>query len=330
MATSDTKIKGESMAAITPSYIEDGFKEKHNVITPCLRSDDDKKNILSDNYIIIKKIGSGSFGEVYLAEHKDGGYVAAKVEDRKKLPRILNEYKIYNYLHKAGFNEGLPQIYDFIQTPDFNIMFMQLLGPSLEDVFNKCNRQFSLSTIMHMADQLIVLLESLHKAKFIHRDIKPNNFLIGRDNNSDQIYMMDFGLSKKYIVKDEHISFRDKRSLIGTARYASVNMHMGIEPTRRDDLESVGYMLIYFLKGRLPWQGLKKKKMVSNLEAIGDVKMSTGLNILCDGVPNSFKEYMKYCRNLKFDEKPDYKYLRSLFIDDCVKLRIVPKYEWVT
>ncbi len=98
------------------------------------------KKILSDNYMIIEKIGSGSFGEVYLAERKNGGYVAAKVENNSKAPRLLNEYKIYNQLHKIGFDVGLPHIYDFMQTDDYNIMFMQLLGPSLEDLFNKYNR----------------------------------------------------------------------------------------------------------------------------------------------------------------------------------------------
>src|SRR3972149_7392740 len=120
-----------------------------------------KQKLLSDNYVIVKKIGSGSFGEVYLAEHKNGGYVAAKVEDRNKTPRIINEYKIYKYLHKLNFNIGLPKIFNFIQTKDYNIMIMQLLGPSLEDLFNKNNRQFSLSTVLALADQLIVLMEKL-------------------------------------------------------------------------------------------------------------------------------------------------------------------------
>ncbi len=286
-----------------------------------------KNQVLSDNYVILEKIGSGSFGEVFLAQHKDGGFVAAKVEEKARLPRILNEYKIYRYLDSRGFKVGLPKIYDFYQTPDYNIMFMQLLGPSLEDLFNKFGRKFKLPTILHLATQLVTLLEVLHTSHFIHRDIKPNNFLIGREN-SDQLYIMDFGLSKKYISKNNHIEFRDGRSLIGTARYASINMHFGIEPTRRDDLESVGYMIIYFLKGSLPWQGLKRKKGVNNLEKIGDAKMCTSLESLCEGLDECFKEYIAYCRKLKFDEVPDYNYLKSLFDKTAKKLNIVPKYEW--
>ena len=169
---------------------------------------DNKYKLLSENYLIIKKIGAGSFGEVYLAQHKKwGGYVAAKIENKLKAQRILNEYKIYKYLNKRGFVIGIPKIYDFIQTEDYNMMFMQLLGPSLEDIFNKYNRRFSLSTVLLLADQLIVLLELLHNSEFIHRDIKPNNFLIGRNENINQIYMMDFGLSKKYIIKGKQMIF---------------------------------------------------------------------------------------------------------------------------
>lgn len=282
---------------------------------------------LSDNYTIIKKIGSGSFGEVYLAQHNSGGYAAAKIEDKNKTPRILNEYKIYRYLHKHGFRRGLPKIYDFIETSDYNIMFMQLLGPSLDDLFVQHDKRFKLPTIMMLADQLITLLENMHSLSFIHRDIKPNNFLIDRDNKN-QIYIMDFGLSKRYIEKNRHMSYRDRRSLIGTARYASINMHMGIEPSRRDDLESVGYMLVYFAIGKLPWQGLKKKKGMSNIDQIGDVKMCTSLDTLCENLPSCFKEYIKYCRSLKFDETPDYNYMRDLFRKSCTDKKITPELEW--
>jgi len=207
-------------------------------------------------------------------------------------------------------------------------MIIDLLGPSLEDLFNKYNRKFKLSTVFMLADQLIYLLRQLHTSEYIHRDIKPNNFLIGRDKNMGQLYMMDFGLSKKYTMNDKHIKFRDKRSLIGTARYASVNMHMGFEPSRRDDLESVGYMLIYFLKGVLPWQGIKKRKKIKQLEAIGECKMCTSLDTLCEGLPNCFKEYIKYCKKLKFHETPNYDKLRNFFTKSSDGRKIKPDFEW--
>jgi len=288
-----------------------------------------KKSLVSDNYIFIKKIGSGSFGEVFLAEYKNGGYVAAKIEDRNRSPRIVNEYKIYNYLHKKKFNVGLPKIYDFIQTPDYNMMFMQLLGPSLEDLFTKYKRKFTLPTVFLLGLQLIELMEQLHSTNFIHRDIKPNNFLIGRDRHKNQIYITDFGLSKKYKVNGKHIEFRDNRSLIGTARYASRNMHMGFEPSCRDDLESVGYMLVYFLKGSLPWQGLKKKKGENHLEIIGNAKICTSVDSMCEDIPECFCEYIKYCRGLKFDEVPDYKYLKNLINEGSIKSGVTPHFEWL-
>lgn len=303
--------------------------EKTSVLIKSHRTSNNiKYTRLFNDYNLIEQIGSGSFGEVYLARYKSGGYVAVKVEDNKKAHRIYNEYKIYKYLHNTGFSKGLPKIYDYLQSPDYNIMVIQLLGPSLEDLFNKYSRKFTLQTVFLIIDQLLILLKQLHNAKYIHRDIKPNNFLIGRDKNKSQIFMMDFGLSKKYIVNNKHIEFNDKKSLIGTARYASINMHMGIEPSRRDDLESIGYMLIYFIKGSLPWQGIKKQKGNKHIDEIGKIKMNTDLEKLCESLPDCFKEYLLYCRNLGFDQNPDYDYLAQLFKQTSKKINIVPNFQW--
>jgi casein kinase 1 len=280
----------------------------------------DKNKILSDNYIILQKIGNGSFGEVYLARQKNGKLVAAKVEEKSKIPRIYNEYRVYKNLIKKGFINGIPQIYDYIVTKDYNILFMQLLGQSLEDLYIEADKNFTVNRVINIAEQMINLIEQVHRCGFIHRDIKPSNFLVDIDS-SDKLYIMDFGLAKRYALNGVHMKFHDKKSLIGTARYSSINMHLGIEPSRRDDLESIGYVLIYLLKGKLPWQGLTKKNGVSSIDQIGEVKLITSIDKLCSGIPSCFKEYLKYCRGLKFDEDPDYQYIKGLFYKESILIK---------
>lgn len=269
-----------------------------------------------DNYMLIKQIGSGSFGSVYLAQKKDGSFVAAKVEDKKN-PRLLSEYKTYKLLNKYGFTEGLPRVYQYLETPENNIIIMQLLGKNLEEMFNDYNKKLNILLVKHIAIKIFTLIEKMHFSGFIHRDIKPNNFLLDCDNNLQNIYIMDFGLSKRYVNHGKHMKFRTGRSLIGTARYASVNMHLGIEPSRRDDLESICYMLLYFVKGSLPWQGLNKivgNNKILNLEMIGEVKMTTDFDIFCKDIKDDcFKKSIHYCKNLSFYDTPDYDYLKKLF-----------------
>jgi serine/threonine protein kinase len=284
--------------------------------------------ILKDNYTIIKCIGKGSFGTVYLTNDKSGNKFASKVEQKQESSRLQDEHKIYTILHKKGMKKGIPKIYSLIQTPSFNILIMELLGPSLDTIFTRYKKKFDLATVTLLGYDIVCLLEKLHKAGFIHRDIKPNNFLIGCDENSNKIYLTDFGLSRNYMKNGKHINFNSNKSLIGTLRYASINMHMGIEPSRRDDLESVGYMLIYFMKQSLPWQGLKTKSETEHIEQIGTVKMSINLNKLCEGLPKQFREYIKICKEIKFEEDPDYDKLKNCFISIATEHKLELKYQW--
>lgn len=194
-------------------------------------------------------------------------------------------------------------------------MVLDLLGPSLEDLFNYCGRRFQLKTVLMLADQLLSRLEYVHTKSFIHRDVKPDNFLIGLGKRQSVIHIIDFGLAKKYRDprSHQHIPYRENKNLTGTARYASINTHIGIEQSRRDDLESLGYVLMYFIRGSLPWQGLKANTKKQKYERIMDRKMSTSTEQLCKGYATEFRSYFEYCRSLRFEDRPDYAYLKRLF-----------------
>ena len=191
---------------------------------------------------------------------------------------------------------------------------MELLGPSLENLFQKLNKKFSIKTACMLGIQMIDRIEYIHSKKILHRDIKPDNFLIGRGNNSHIVYILDFGLSKKYwsSKRDEHIPFCTNKKLTGTARYASINALSGCEQGRRDDLESIGYIIMYFIRGNLPWQGLKINNKDDRYKKICDKKKATSAKELCEGYPKQLEHFINYTRNLKFMEVPDYDYLRNL------------------
>ncbi|XP_061398799.1 casein kinase I [Musca vetustissima] len=270
--------------------------------------------IVGGKYRLSRKIGSGSFGDIYLGiSIQSGEEVAVKMESTSaRHPQLQYEAKLYRILNGGV---GIPRIRHHGKEKNFNILVMDLLGPSLEDLFNFCTRHFTIKTVLMLVDQMIGRLEYIHLKCFIHRDIKPDNFLMGIGRHCNKLFLIDFGLAKKYRdpTTRAHIPYREDKNLTGTARYASINAHLGIEQSRRDDMESLGYVMMYFNRSVLPWQGMKATNKQQKYEKISEKKMSTPIEVLCKGFPAEFSMYLNYCRSLRFDEQPDYMYLRQLF-----------------
>jgi serine/threonine protein kinase len=311
------------------------------------RRDVTGNNIIGNRFKIGRRIGEGSFGIIYDGvDTTTNKHVAIKYESKKsEAPQLRDEYRTYKLLQ--GFT-GIPNAYYFGPESMYNILVIDLLGPSLEDMFDTCNRKFSVKTVCLAAKQMLCRVQSVHEKSLVYRDIKPDNFLVGRippyvdttenpsldkDVNSilkhhskehphpaSQIYLIDFGMAKFYRDPKtlQHIPYKEKRSLSGTARYMSINTHLGREQSRRDDLEGLGHVLMYFLRGSLPWQGMKAATNKQKYEKIGEKKRTTPIKELCDGFPEEFAIYMNYVRKLGFEETPDYDYLRGLF-DNVLK-----------
>lgn len=189
---------------------------------------------------------------------------------------------------------------------------MELLGPSLEKVFKDAGRKLPAKAAIDIGIQLLRLIETLHTKNYIHRDIKPDNFATSLSDSLKNIYMIDFGLAKAYrnVTSGLHIPYRDNRSFTGTARYASVNTHIGIEQSRRDDIEAFIYILVYLFKGSLPWQGIKGHTKREKQQKVMNCKMATPIELLCKEMPKEFINLLHYARKLRFEEEPDYKFIR--------------------
>ena len=280
-------------------------------------------------YKIIKKLGEGSFGKVYKAEY-NGEEFAVKMELISREKGLLEiEATIMSYLK----GPNIPYIKSFGYSGNYHVLVMQLLDKSLEDLFNKYLK-FSLKTTAMLGYQMVNILQYIHDRHIIHRDIKPDNFVMGVKRQNDRLYLLDFGLAKKYRSSRTLIQYPyiKKKKLTGTARYASIHALEAYEQSRRDDLESVGYVLMYFLRGELPWQGLKIKSKEDRYKKILDKKKETSSEELCSGFPEEFFHYVNYTKKLEYDEEPDYDMLKQLFIDVIRKLKekLDYIYDWTT
>lgn len=277
-------------------------------------------------YRLEEQLGAGAFGEIYAGvDVKSNQPVAIKLEHvNAEHPQLAYEARVYRQLRASGMTR-IPELFYSGREGNYNVLVLQKLDENLESTLMAHQRKLPTHLALQFGDQLLTLLEQVHDQGFIHRDIKPENFMVfhgssGGSHNATsrvpQLYMIDFGLSKCFWnpQTDEHVPFRSDKHLTGTARYASINNHKGFEQSRRDDLESLGYLLIYMINGKLPWQnqpGANRKEKYAKMQLMKEQLVQD--KSLFVGLPAAFQQYLEYVQNLKFDDRPDYVYLRALF-----------------
>ena len=268
--------------------------------------------IVFKKYKVVKKIGQGAFGSVYLGNNfHDGGLVAIKIEKKNiKKPALESEAFLLKDLKAIG----IPEIISYGRVKNYRVLIEPLLGPDLFSIYIKNGLCFPLEDICRISIQILQRIKFVHSRNIVHRDIKPDNFLIGRED-PNIIYLVDFGLSKKYrsSITKNHVKFSLTKKLTGTVRFSSPNALRGGEQSRKDDLISIGYMIIYFMKKELPWQRIRAKNDIERFIKVYLNKKELKPEILCESLPEEMTEYIKYVYKLGFEEDPDYKYLINLF-----------------
>jgi len=277
-------------------------------------------NIIGNKYKLIKQIGSGSFGSIFEGINiRTNEKVAIKIElisDELKL--LKHESNIYRLLTNV---DGVPKIKWYGKDDLYYYMVIDLFGESLQDLMNKSNK-LSLKVVLQIGINVLHILMKIHDNGFIHRDIKPENFLLTL-NKPRKVVLIDFGISKHYLINNQHIEFKHKNKFLGTLNFASINAHKLYEHSRRDDLESVAYMLIYFLLGELDWMdavnednnhynSINFDNFESENNYVRSKKESITINNNDNNIPKVLLEFYENIRRLEFEERPNYeKYIDS-------------------
>ena len=278
-----------------------------------------QNHLFFGRYKVIEKIDQGTFGEVFLGLNtKTKDKVAIKLEPKRNPLHLLQTEAFYLFMLK-GF--GIPKIEAYGHNEKYNILVQTLLGKSLNYLFYKNEKSFSTKDVLMMGIQIIERLKFVHSKHLIHRDVKPENFLIGY-TDPYILYLIDFGLAKKYRSSrtGKHVNFSITNRYTGTARYSSLNALKGYTVSRRDDIECVAYILIFFMRGGLPWENIEGKTSVERYTKIYKLKKLITPEKLCQNLPNEICEFLKYSRSLNFEQEPDYSYCCSLFNNALSKM----------
>lgn len=287
-----------------------------------------KSFLINNRYKVKHIIDRGTSASVYAGTDKQTKKkVAIKVESADApLQVIPDEITVYQ---KINNRDGFPQMLYSGKEKGFNILVMEMLDVSLKHMFNKFNKHFSLKTVLKLAEQTLLLLKTLHELDFIHLDLKPANLMTGCGDKSRQVHLIDFGLARQYRHENQHVPSQPINPLFfGSPAFASCNAHLYRTLSRRDDLESLGYVLVYFATGTLPWLNSSMDTLAEHFWHIQRTKLATSIEELCQGVPQEFMRYFQYIRQLGYDEEPDYEYLRSIFIMVAVRYRYMYDFEF--
>jgi serine/threonine protein kinase len=264
-------------------------------------------NIIGNKYKLIKQIGSGSFGSIFEGINiRTNEKVAIKIEvisDELKL--LKHESNIYRLLANV---DGVPKIKWYGKDESYYYMVIDLFGESLQDLLDK-SRKLSLKVVMQIGINVVNILMKIHDNGFIHRDIKPENFLLTLSKPT-KVILIDFGISKPYLINNQHIDFKCKNKFLGTLNFASINAHKLYEQSRRDDLESLAYILIYFFFGELDWMVLANENNSINFQEIETennyVRSKKELIANNNNIPKVLLEFYENIRTLEFEERPNY------------------------
>lgn len=276
---------------------------------------------LRKGYTLQERLGRGSFGEVYSCRNKQGKTLAAKLEERRNKkgrarggPSQLHyEHRIYRLLTGGS---GIPQVHDYFSDGDYNIMIMDRLGKSVEDVLGEQGGSLAADIVVAIGRKVLSALEHVHRNGVAHRDLKPQNMMLAQDTSDTNVYLIDYGLAKRFNDPvTGHIPYsQNKRGLTGTPRYASVSSHLGAEQSRRDDLESLVYIMVYLRTGRLPWQGMRGSTKKAKYHKIMRMKQNISDRRLAAHFPAPFKDFVRIVRSLDFEQEPPYAQLQNILL----------------